>query len=236
MRPRAAPSAPRTASSRRRAMPRARSRPATLTQAISSTSPAAAVSTSSAGRWSRTISSCSGTTRPTKAGAAFAARPAPGGAPPMSGCRRIASTSAAACAGDTPGRRRPSAEKANETASVRPSPFSTGAEGCMTMGVQSSSSGPGNANPSASTPTTVYGWPSSSIGAPAMSGSAAKRVVQVRKLSRTTRCAPRRASSSVKSRPSRGVARSSGKSDGETIAPRRLMGPSGPRQPRARGA
>ena len=126
--------------------------------------------------------------------------------------------------------------KANETVRVRPSVFSTGADGCMTMGVQSSSSGPGNAKPSASTPTTVYGSPSSSIGAPAMSGAAANRVVQARKLSRTTRCAPCRASSSVNRRPSRGVARSNGKSDGETIAPRRLMGPSGPLQPRERGA
>ena len=106
----------------------------------------------------------------------------------------------------------------------------------MTMGVQSSSSGPGNPKPSAITPTTVYGSPSSSIGAPAMSGSAANRLVHVRKLSRATRCAPWRASSPVNSRPSRGVARSSGKRDGETMAPRRLMGPSGPRQPRARGA
>ena len=49
-RPRPAPSAPRMASSRRRAMPRARSRPATLAQASSSTSPVAAASMASAGR------------------------------------------------------------------------------------------------------------------------------------------------------------------------------------------
>ena len=60
-----------------------------------------------------------------------------------------------------------------------------------------------------------------------MSGSDAKRAVQARWLSSTTPSAPARPSSSLKSRPRCGVARSSGNMDGETVAPRRVTAPSG---------
>ena len=61
--PRPAPSAPRTTSSRRRAMLRASNRPATFAQASSSTSPVAAPSIASAGRNGRPRHSCRPTTR-----------------------------------------------------------------------------------------------------------------------------------------------------------------------------
>ena len=60
-----------------------------------------------------------------------------------------------------------------------------------------------------------------------MSGSDPKRRVHAPWLSSTTRSAPVRASASVKSRPSRGLARSRGNNEGETRAPLRVVAPSG---------
>ena len=101
-RPRPAPSAPRMASSRRRAMPRARSRPVTLAQAISSTSPVAAPTIASASRKGRARSSRRRTTR------ASGVRSGAGNQGSSARCRSsIARTSACARAGVTPGRRRP---------------------------------------------------------------------------------------------------------------------------------
>ena len=61
-----------------------------------------------------------------------------------------------------------------------------------------------------------------------MSGSEEKRVVHARWLSNTTRLAPVLASSPRNSRPNCGLARSIGKTAGETDAPLRVTGPSGP--------
>ena len=103
-----------------------------------------------------------------------------------------------------------------------------GVNGGMTNGVQNSMPGFGNWNPSGSTPTTVCGSSSRTTGVPTMSGSEAKRLVQAPWPSSTTLSAPPRASSSVKSRPRWGAARSSGNSDGETEAPDSVTAPSGP--------
>ena len=62
-----------------------------------------------------------------------------------------------------------------------------------------------------------------------MSGSAPKRLVQASKLRRTTWSAPGRASSSTKSRPRCGVARSTANTDGETVRPDSVVEPSGPK-------
>ena len=74
----------------------------------------------------------------------------------------------------------------------------------------------------------MWGSSLSSTGAPTMSGSDRNLFVQVLWLNSTIRCAPSTASASVKTRPSCGVARSSGKSEGLTAAAERLAGPSAP--------
>ena len=130
---------------------------------------------------------------------------------------------------DTPGARRPRARKTiMSLMRVCPGSAAGGVNGGTTNGIQNSPSGFGNQNPSDSTPTTVYGPPSRSTAAPTMPGSDAKRLVQARWLSSTTRSAPSRASSSVKRRPTWGVVRSRGNSAGETAAPRKVTEPSGP--------
>ena len=109
-RPLPAPSAAQTASVRRRVTPRARSSPATLMQAINKTSVVAAASASSAGRYSPTISSSSGTTRTSTSGVSpadwFRLTRAINSS--LLRCRMVRA-SVAACAGDTPGRSLPSA-------------------------------------------------------------------------------------------------------------------------------
>ena len=62
-----------------------------------------------------------------------------------------------------------------------------------------------------------------------MSGSDPKRLVQASKLKRTTWSAPGRASSSTKSRPRCGVARSTVNTAGETIRPDSVVEPSEPK-------
>ena len=98
MRPRAAPSADRTAISRTRALDRASSRFAAFTHAISSSSPTADSSTSSMRCVRPTISRYSGTRntrQPLSAGCSLAS------------CASTALRSASACSGETPAFRRP---------------------------------------------------------------------------------------------------------------------------------
>ena len=128
IRPRPAPSAPRTASSRRRAIPRASSRPATLAHAISSTSPVAAASIRSAGRNGRPRSSRNDVTR--------VSTPKPGDRGPSGPARsRIVRTSVSACAGDTPSRSRPTPMNVLMMKS-EPSNGASGSYGGTTSGVQ----------------------------------------------------------------------------------------------------
>ena len=100
----------------------------------------------------------------------------------------------------------------------------------MTQGVRASASGFGKWKPSASTPTTVCGLSLRGRLVPTTSAFDPKRRLQAPWLSSTTRSASVRASASVKSRPSRGLARSNGNSAGETRAPLRVVAPSGPFQ------
>lgn len=226
MRPRPAPSARRTANSRRRAFPRTSSSPATFAHASSKTSPVAVVNIRSAGRNGAPTSSCNGVTRASR----FALHVAGSAGPARS---RIARTSASACRGDTPRRRRPIAR--NPLASTAP-PGSGASSGRTTNGVQRSDVPNPNSNPAESTPATACGSPSSSTTSPTTSGSDANRFVHTSWLSSATRGAPSTASKFAKSRPSCGSARSTAKNEGDTCAPTKLVGPRAPSTTKARGA
>ena len=183
-----------------------------------------AVNIDSAGRYSPTISSSSGTTRTSR----WPLTPASAGNPALLRCR-MPRASVAACSAETPGRSRPSALNMSSFQKTVRCPGAccmlVCVNGGMTYGTQNSLSGVGKWKPSASTPTTRCGSPSKSIVVPTMAGSDAKRLVQAPWLSSTTRSAPMRASCSRKSRPRWGTARNSGNSDGETLAPRRVTPP-----------
>ena len=144
------------ASSRRRAIPRASSRPATLAQAISSTRPVAAASIRSGGRNGRPRSSRNEGTRVSSS--------KPGGRRRSAAARsRIVRTSVAACSVDTPGRRRPMPLNAP---SMTIPPATGSGSGSTTRGVQSSVLSVGNSKPSERTPTMMWGSSLSSTGAP----------------------------------------------------------------------
>ena len=203
-RPCPAPSALRTASSRRRAFPRASSRPATFAHASSNTRPVAAVNIRSTGRNGAPSASCNGVTRDCHT--AFS------GLGLWSRARsRIARTSASACSGDTPCRRRPSPVKPLMWTAPPASGVSSGA---TTNGTHSSVLS--NSKPSRRTPATTCGSPSTATNSPATSGSDANTFVHTPWLNSTVRCAPSTASEGAKSRPSCGSAPSSGKNDGDT--------------------
>ena len=105
--------------------------------------------------------------------------------------------------------------------------------GRTTNGIQISTVS--NSKPAVSTPATVCGSPFSPTGAPTMSGSDPNRFIQVLWFNNTMRCASSTASASVKSRPRCGAARSNGKNEGDTAAPKRLTGPSGLSRTTGRG-
>lgn len=192
-------------------------------QAASSTTTVTTVRIDSAGRYSPTRSSRSGTTR-------TPLPPASGPiAPPLS-CRRPRA-SASACSAETPGRSRPTALNATRlVTAAAPGPGAPSVvDGSMTYGNQNSVSDAGKWNPSASTPTTRCWPPFRSTVVPTTSGSDAKRLVQARWLSNATRGAPIRASSSRKSRPRCGDTRNSGNSAGDALAPRRAAPSRSPR-------
>jgi hypothetical protein len=223
-RPRPAPIAERTASSRWRAAPRASNRFATLALAMRSTKPTAPTSTSSAGRTPATISSCRLTSCIDGFGASSAPGP-PSGPPPGLppgprgprgiGTRcRIVVPSASACEIATPSFRRAIAGNAITRRS-----FGFVLAGSTTNGVQISTSRFGNSKVCGSTPTTVCCAPSSTIARPTMFGSRLKRFVQAASLRSATWFAPGRSVPGSNSPPSIGTARSIGKSAGDTIAP-----------------
>ena len=187
-RPRPAPSAARTASSRWRAVARASRRLATFAQAMRSTKATAPASTKSAGRMSP-VSCC-------RSGTTFDVHPVL-----KSGniCVRLAETcviSACACSTAMPGLRRPT------TVSDRP----RGVRDCAVnpIGSQTSTFLSRIENPDGMTPTIVKGVPCDTTGWPRMFGSPRKRRFHSRSLMTTVEL-PGTFSAAVKPRPIAGV-------------------------------
>ena len=184
MRPREAPSDERTAISRRRDTPRASSRLATFTHAMSSTRPTAPNSNSSAGRTFPVICPCSGTTRALQ---------------PVSNAGNLAVRVAAiwvispcAWASETPGARRPM--------TTRDRPRGVRARSSKPIGLHASTVGSSSENPAGITPTMVRDSPLIWTRRPTTAASPPKRRCHRRWLMSATSL-PGRSSSGVNVRP-----------------------------------
>jgi hypothetical protein len=212
-RPRPAPSALRTASSRVRAEPRTSSRLATLTQAIRRRSPTAATAAHTVARASPVTSSGRGVRT------GFIPRSAGGRCGSVE--RRNAAASSRARRAATPGRRRPTRSKTMTSAGCASASSVAGKAG--STGAQTSARC-GYSKPRGITPTTVNRLPFHSRARPTAAGSPPKRLCQSPWLITITGAAPGTSSAGSRVRPWTGTTPSSGKKPPVTQVARRASG------------